>query len=143
MKTTTRLLPILLLSSLATVAVAAEEFDGSKPLMCRPQSGHDCLPGENTCKPLKAEPGKDPHVRIDIAKMSVKSPYRTAELPIQAFNNNSKALTLQGTTLDLVWSAAIFRQTGKITIAIADREGAYVIFGQCKIDSAPPQSRAQ
>jgi hypothetical protein len=143
MKKTTRLLPILLLSSSATVAVAAEEFDGSKPLVCTPQSGHDCLPGESMCKPLKAKPGKDLHVRISIADMSVRTPYRNTELPIHAFNNNTKALTLQGTTLDLVWSAAIFRQTGKITIAIADREGAHVIFGQCKIDSAQPQSQAQ
>jgi hypothetical protein len=142
MKTPTRLLPILLLSSLAAAA-AAEEFDGTKPLVCRPQSGHDCLPGESMCKPLKAEPGKDPQVRIDVAGMSIKTPYRNSDLPIQAFNNNSKALTLQGTTLDIVWSAAIFRQTGKITITIADREGAYVIFGQCTIDSAQPRSPAQ
>jgi hypothetical protein len=137
MKNTARLLPIILLSSLATAAVAAEEFDGTKPLTCAAESGHDCLPAQGACKPLKAEPGKDYSVRIDIASMTVDAPNRRHEsLPIQSFSNNNKALTLQGTMLDTVWSAAIFRQTGKITLAIADREGAYVFFGQCKVDTA-------
>jgi hypothetical protein len=137
MPTAARLLSITLLSSLATLAAVADEFDGTKPLVCSAESGHDCLPTQSECKPLKAEAGRDHSVRIDIGKMTVHAPNRRHEpLTIQSFNNNSKAMTLQGTMLDTVWSAAIFRQTGKMTLAIADREGAYVLFGQCKVDAS-------
>jgi hypothetical protein len=139
MSTAARLLSITLMSSLATVAAVADDFDGTKPLVCSAESGHDCLPTHSECKPLKAEPGRDHSVRIDIAKMTVHAPNRRHEpLSIQAFSNNSKAMTLQGTMLDTVWSAAIFRQTGRMTLAIADREGAYVLFGRCKVDTSNP-----
>jgi hypothetical protein len=43
---------------------------------------------------------------------------------------------MQGTSLEVVWSATIHRTNGKLIIAIADREGAYVIFGQCALSGA-------
>jgi hypothetical protein len=117
-------------------AFAAEEFNGSRPMDCQPLSGHDCLPTEQACKPLKAQPGKDLNLRVDVAKMSLKTPYRNDTLPIQSFSFNTKSLVMQGTSLELVWSATIHRTTGRLTVAIADREGAYIIFGQCKLSAA-------
>ena len=123
-----------------TAALAAEPFDGSVPFACMPEKGHDCLPTEQTCKPLKPEPGKKLNLHIDVEKMSMKTPYRNDALPIQSFSFNSKSLVLQGTSLELVWSATIHRTTGRLTMAIADREGAYIVFGQCKVTAAaaPP-----
>ncbi|HKE96328.1 MAG TPA: hypothetical protein VKB34_18605 [Povalibacter sp.] len=129
------LVPIALLW-LTTLAVA-EDFDGKSPMMCAPQRGHDCLPTAKSCKPLKPEAGRDVNLYIDVANMQVKTPYRTTDLPIQSISNNEKSLILQGTSLQYVWAATIHRTTGRMTIAIADREGAYVIFGQCKLGSPP------
>jgi hypothetical protein len=130
------LLAVGVLSSMG--AIAAEEFNGSRPMDCEPLSGHDCLPTEKACKPLKAEPGKKLNLHVDVANMSLKTPYRNDTLPIQSFSFNTKSLVLQGTSLELVWSATIHRTTGRLTMAIADREGAYVIFGQCKLSGAKP-----
>ena len=126
----------------ATTVIAAEEFDGSKPMACLPSQGHDCLPTENTCKPLQPERGKDLRLHFDVAQKSVRTPYRNELLPIQSLGANAESLVLQGTTLQLVWSATINRSTGRLTVAIADREGAYVIFGQCSLVNAvsPPQT---
>jgi len=33
----------------------------------------------------------------------------------------------------MAWSAVVKRASGKVTVTIADRMGAYVIFGQCKM----------
>jgi hypothetical protein len=44
-----------------------------------------------------------------------------------------KQLQLQGTSEKFAWSAVVNRKTGKVTVTIADRVGAYVIFGQCKV----------
>jgi hypothetical protein len=46
---------------------------------------------------------------------------------------------MQGTSLELVWSATIHRKTGRFTAAVTDREGAYVIFGQCKLAATQPR----
>jgi hypothetical protein len=130
------LIPLALIS---VAAMAAEDFNGARPMDCTPTVGHDCLPTEGKCSPLKAEKGKDLKLHVDVMRMALKTPYRTAELPIASFGNNAKSLVLQGTNLELVWSATINRTTGRLTLAIADREGAYVIFGQCKIAAASAQ----
>jgi hypothetical protein len=120
----------------AAAALGAEPFNGSQPMDCEPTAGHDCLPTEKACKPLQPEPGKKLNLHIDVAKMSVKTPYRNDAVPIQSFSFNSKSLVLQGTSLELVWSATVHRTTGRLTMVIADREGAYIVFGQCKVSTA-------
>jgi hypothetical protein len=129
MKKLCLMIPVALMS----MAAMAEEFNGSQPMDCTPTVGHDCLPTEAKCSPLKPEKGKPLVMHVDVERMALKTPYRTAELPIASFGNNTKSLVLQGTNLELVWSATINRTTGRLTLAIADREGAYVIFGQCKV----------
>lgn len=121
---------------LMTSTAGAEPFDGSQPMSCEPTVGHDCLPKENSCKQLQPEEGKDLQLHIDVKNKSLRTPYRYDALPIQNVGTNRSSLTLQGTSLELVWSATVHRTTGRLTLAIADREGAYVIFGQCKIASA-------
>ncbi len=122
-----------------TAATAAADFDGSQPMTCLPSQGHDCLPTEKTCKPLRPESGKDLRMHFNMATKSVRTPYRNETLPIQALGANTESLVMQGTTLQLVWSATVHRRTGRLTIVIADREGAYVIFGQCTlVDTALP-----
>lgn len=118
-------------------ALAAEEFNGSKPIDCEPISGQDCLPGQ-ACKPLKPEPGKDLTLHIDVAKMTFKTPYRNAAMQIGSFGFNTASLIMQGTASEMTWSATIHRTTGRLTMAITDREGAYVVFGQCKLAGAKP-----
>jgi hypothetical protein len=122
-------------------ALGAEPFNGTQPMDCEPTAGHDCLPTEQACKPLKAEPGKKVVLHIDVEKMSMKTPYRNDAVPIQSFSFNAKSLVLQGQASELVWSATIHRTTGKLTLAIADREGAYVVFGQCKLTTAAPAAK--
>jgi hypothetical protein len=123
-----------------TAHAAEEQFNGSRPMDCEPTSGHDCLPTEKVCKALKPEPGKQLNLHVDVNNMSLKTPYRNDTLPIQSFSFNTKSLVMQGTSLELVWSATIHRTTGRLTMAIADREGAYVVFGQCKVSTAKPGS---
>jgi hypothetical protein len=135
-------IPLLvgLCALVSLTAGAAEEFDGSRPIDCEALSGHDCLPTEATCKPLKPEAGKTLVLHVDVANMSLKTPYRNEAMQIQSFGFNKSSLTMQGTSLELVWSATIHRKTGRFTGAVTDREGAYVIFGQCKVRAAQPQA---
>ena len=126
---------IVLALSLATVA-AAGDFDGTVPLTCKAEKGHDCLPTEATCKILKPETNIEPVYGVDFAKKEIRSPFRTALLKAQNTSTNKDSIVLQGADLTNAWSALIDRNTGALTVALADRLGAYVVFGQCKVAAA-------
>jgi hypothetical protein len=72
-------------------------------------------------------------IAVDPGKKTVKTSYRTDVLPIANSVVNNEQLQLQGTSEKFAWSAVINRKTRKVTITVADRVGAYVIFGQCKV----------
>jgi hypothetical protein len=116
----------------AAVAAAAD-IDGTAPLTCTPSAGHDCTPANAQCNKLKSETKGVAEVRIDFANKTVKTPYRTDLLPIQNSASNNEQLIIQGTDLKFAWSSIVNRKTGAMTITVADRTGAYVIFGQCKV----------
>ncbi len=122
---------VLTLAMSMTTAALAETFDGSVPLECTATGGHDCLPGKEQCEPLRPEGGQKPVLGVDVANKTIRSPYRTALLPIHHTTNNRESLVLQGTDLQFAWSALINRTSGAMTIAIGDRKGAYVVFAQC------------
>jgi hypothetical protein len=127
---------LLSLAMVATTALGAEQFNGTQPMVCEPTKGFDCLPKETACTQIKPEKGRDLRVRIDVSKMELKTPNRTSPVQIGSFGFNQKSLVMQGTASELVWSATIHRENGRLTLAMADREGAYVVFGQCKIEGA-------
>jgi hypothetical protein len=102
-------------------------------MTCTGLAGHDCDPAKAQCSKLVPETKVTPEMTIDLAGKSIKTPYRTALLPIQNTVLNEEQLELQGTDLKFAWSAVVNRKTGKLTVTIADRKGAYVIFGQCKV----------
>ena len=130
MKNTSR---VVLGLSLAFSAVAvAADFDGTAPLSCTGLAGYSCEPGK-ACSKVKPESNTPPVVAIDPGNKTIKTPYRTDLLPIANSALNNEQLQLQGTSEKFAWSAVVNRKTGKVTVTIADRVGAYVIFGQCKV----------
>lgn len=131
MNSTRCILALLLTGSLS--AASAAELDGSVPLRCTAQRGHDCLATGIRCEQLQPQTKIAPVFGIDFAKKRVHSPYRTSLLHISQLTKNAESLILQGTDLLFVWNALINRKTGAMTVSITDRSGAYVVFGQCEI----------
>ena len=110
----------------------AADFDGTAPLACTGLAGYSCDP-DKACGKVKPESNVPPVVTIDPGNKTVQTPYRTDLLPIANSVLNNEQLQLQGTSEKFAWSAIVNRKSGKVTVTIADRVGAYVIFGQCKI----------
>jgi hypothetical protein len=130
--------------ALFTSATAlAGPFDGSVPLNCLADNGYDCLPGKDSCGPLQPVTKKEPMFRIDFANKQVRSPFRTQLLKVAHTTMNDQALVLQGADLLFAWSALIHKQTGLLKIAVADREGAYVVFGKCEAVAKPEKSASE
>lgn len=119
----------------AAGAALAAPFDGSEPLECLADNGYDCLPGQDSCGRLKPVTRIEPIFRINFASKKVRSPYRTQMLTVSHTTSNPEALVIQGADQLFAWSALIHKDTGVIKIAVADSQGAYVVFGKCK--SAP------
>jgi len=116
-----------------TTASGATTFDGSRPLVCVAEHGHNCLPSQSQCTPLQRETKTVPQFEIDFAGKTVRSPYRTALLHVSAMTVNRESIVLQGNDLLFAWSSLINKTTGALTISVADRQGAYVVFGQCRV----------
>jgi len=110
-------------------AGAEEVFDGTKQLLCATIEAIDCSPGEQCERGLPEIIGAPQFMRIDFAKKEVIGPKRSAEILLM--HKNDEQLTLQGYELDMGWTLAIDRDTGKMTVTFARGESAFVIFGAC------------
>ena len=133
MKTTNRVRCLTLgMGLVLSAAVGAADFDGSESLTCTPLAAYSCVPGK-ACSKVKPESEPPRVMTIDPTNKTVEAPYRTELLPIANSAVNAEQLQLQGTAEKFAWSAVVNRQTGKVTITIADRSGAYVLFGQCRV----------
>lgn len=117
-----------------SAAVGAADFDGSQRLTCTPHAAYSCEPGK-ACSTVPPESNPPRAMTIDPANKTVKEPYRTELLPIANTALNNEQLQLQGTAEKFAWSAIVNRRTGRVTITIADRVGAYVLFGQCTVSA--------
>jgi hypothetical protein len=120
-------------------AAAPSVFDGSRPLQCRADLGHDCMPGAHECRTIQPQPDKPAYFHIDFAKKEIRSPFRTTVLTVTHTTDNSESLILQGADSLLAWSALINKSTGALTVSIADREGSYIVFARCKDAAAKPK----
>jgi len=129
---------ILGLGVILSAAAAAADLDGSTALSCTGVSGYSCEP-DKACSKVKPESNAPRVLLIDAPNKTVKTPFRTDLLPIANSTTNNEQLQFQGTSEKFAWSAIVNRNTGKVTLTIADRVGAYVIFGQCKAAGASAQ----
>lgn len=130
----------LTIAFFAAGTALAGPFDGSEPLECLADNGYDCLPGKDNCGPLQPVTKKEPLFHIDFANKRVRSPFRAQLLTVAHTTVNPEALVLQGGDQLFAWSALINKQTGALKIAVADREGAYVVFGKCKAVAKPEKT---
>ena len=129
-----------MLALVVAAAASPSTFDGSRPLLCRADRGHDCTPGAYDCKVLEApQPDKPALFHIDFAKKEIRSPFRTTVLTVTHTTDNSESLVLQGADQLLAWSALINKSTGALTVSIADRQGSYVVFARCKDAADKPK----
>jgi len=110
-------------------AGADEVFDGTVPLLCATIEAIDCSPGEQCDRGLPEIVGAPQFMRIDFAKKEVVGPKRSSEILLM--HKNDEQLTLQGYELDMGWTLALDRNTGKMTVTFARGESAFVIFGAC------------
>lgn len=111
-----------------SVAVA-DDFGGSKPLTCATLDAIECTVGLPCFQDVPEAMGAPRFMRIDFARKIVIGPKRTT--PITSIEKTTAQVLLQGTELGFAWSIALDRENGRMTATLADRAGAFMLFGAC------------
>ena len=88
------------------------------------------------CAQQKPETNFAPTYSIDFARKEIRSPFRAALLKVVHTTTSKDSIVLQGAEATAAWSALIDRKTRALTVALGDSQGAYVVFGQCKVTGA-------
>lgn len=127
---TSRLPSTLLATALLLSTQAfAEDFDGSKALICAPVEAIDCSPGQDCIRGTPDDIGAPNFIRIDFARKTVSGAKQTT--PFEVTANADGHLLLRGTELGYGWTLALDHASGKMTATLTDVEGAFVMFGSC------------
>lgn len=112
-----------------SAAAMAGDFDGTKQLICAPVEASACSSGEGCATGIPDDFGAPAFMRIDFLQKLILGPKRAS--PIRFMENSEHQLLLQGTELGHAWSMAIDAASGRMAVTMADRNGAFVVFGTC------------
>jgi hypothetical protein len=105
------------------------DFDGSRPLLCATMEAHACDPGSICQRSLPAAIGAPRFLSIDFAKKMITGPTRAT--PILFVNKGQNQILMQGTELGYAWTVVLDTDDGEMTLTFANREDAFVLFGDC------------
>ena len=115
---------------LAMPSAATAALDGSTPILCSLASLMEC--DTIKCERITAEDADVPSfVRVDVPRGMVTAVPGSRQTPIKSATRLNGRLILQGGESGRGWSATIAEDSGKMAIAVADQDHAFVIFGAC------------
>ena len=137
-------LRLICTASLCAVAgiAAADDFDGSEPLLCALATLSECVPG-GVCEQVTSESINAPDfLRVDVRKKTITAviPGQDERPPGEILNTAiiDEKLFLQGADdgVDgirdgLAWSLAIDQNSGKMVFTASGDAVGFVAFGAC------------
>jgi hypothetical protein len=146
MKSTNKLLTgmcafVMLLIFAVPFTVVAESFDGSKNLLCSPQSVVECGPDISCQQVSPASVNLPGFFQIDFKNKIIKRVAATENQKGSKIDRmevlDSKLILqgaddgVEGVRDGLAWSMAIAQDTGKLIASAAGESEAFVIYGAC------------
>ena len=146
MKSTSKLLTgmctlVMLLIFAVPFTVFADSFDGSKTLLCAPQSAAECGPDGSCQQVSPASVNLPDFFQIDFKKKTISrlsGSEKQQGSKIDRMEVLDSKLILQGADDGvenvrdgLAWSMSITQDTGKLVASAAGEGEAFVIFGAC------------
>jgi hypothetical protein len=125
-------LTVVAFCGLVSTSLLAADFDGSRKLLCATVDAHACDPGAVCLRGLPTELGAPQFLRIDFAKKAVVGPARAT--PIRLMESTEHQILLQGTELGFAWTVVLDKDDGTMTVALVNRDDAFLLFGACTPD---------
>ncbi|MBB5410212.1 MULTISPECIES: hypothetical protein [Paraburkholderia] len=120
---------LAILLGTAAMQVGAADFDGSKRLICATIDAHACDPGIACTRALPADLGLPKFLTLDFDKRAVVGPARTT--PMLSVTKEADQLLILGNELGFGWTLVVDSTDGEMTLTIANRNDAFVLFGNC------------
>ncbi|MBB5401815.1 hypothetical protein [Paraburkholderia youngii] len=120
---------LAILLAAAAMQVDAADFDGSKRLMCATIDAHACDPGIACTRALPADLGLPKFLTLDFDKRAVVGPAHTT--PMLSVTKEADQLVMLGNEMGFGWTLAVDSTDGEMTLMIANRNDAFVLFGNC------------
>jgi hypothetical protein len=121
----------------------AGPFDGATTINCNTNEVQDCEAGRACKKQTPEQASISKTLKIDLDKKTVQSVYRNEPLPILASDVTDERIALHGHERWLAWSAVLRQKDSSLTVAIADRKGAFVINGKCQAEKSAPAAATE
>jgi hypothetical protein len=119
----------LVMGGLLAGTALADDFDGSKSLICATVEARDCVL-ESECFTGEAKQvGAPAFFRLDFQKKVIYGPER--ESPIKLMEESPAGLLLQGSEIGYGLSIGINKQTGIFSASMTNFEGSFLLFGNC------------
>jgi hypothetical protein len=113
---------------------AAQGLDTSKPLACTLSGSAQCN-AEAACIDVTVEEinlSKDFRVDFENALLASETDERTS--PIDDIDALDGVLVLQGHQNGRGWTMVIDRASGRLSAALVETAGAFVLAGECRVD---------
>ena len=125
--------------TIASGAASAEDFDGSKPLVCASIHATECGAEAQECRSGAPWMINFPvFTQIDFKgkKISTTRQHETPRVSeIEQVDTMSNGhLTIQGKDGDFVWSMMIAEDSGAMTLSVAGEHVGFVVFGACTVN---------
>ena len=121
-------------STLMCSGASATGFDGTANLVCAAIDVVGCVDGSG-CVEGQARTFELPgFMFVDFVKKLIRATKESGQKevsPIKNFEQTEKQVILQGVENHRGWSAAIDRQTGRMTVTSAGSDVSFMIFGAC------------
>ena len=109
--------------------VYADDFNGSKKLVCATVEAHACDPGLECKRSLPDDIGAPRFLTLDFKKKEVIGPVHTT--PMLVVNKETEQVVMEGTEMGYAWTLILDSTDGSMTLMLANSSDAIVLFGNC------------
>ena len=129
---------VVLMMVTLPLTVSADDFDGSKPLICAAIYSAECHAGDQECVTGAPWMINFPvFIEIDFKAKKLSTTKAHENPRISKISHVGKLdeghTTVQGTDDEFVWSMLIAEETGSMTLTISGEATGYIIFGACHV----------
>jgi hypothetical protein len=118
----------------SALPAAAEDFDGTKALICASIETYECAPDADCVKGTAESINAPQFIRLDFKDMVARAVRPDGEertSSIESLTQNEAELILLGTQEGLGWSMSITQGSGKMALSASGDRVAFVVFGAC------------
>ena len=129
---------VALMMTTLPVTVSANDFDGSKPLICATIFSAECHAGDQKC--ITGAPWMinfPVFMEVDFKAKTLSTTKEHENSRTSSINHvgklNDGHTVVQGTDDEYVWSMLIAEETGSMTLTISGEATGYLIFGACHV----------